>query len=76
MTLQFQVGKEYATRSTADYDTIFSFVILARTPKSVTVNVHGKLVRRGLFLFDGVEQFKPYGTYSMCPIVSAERPRE
>jgi hypothetical protein len=68
----FQVGKTYATRSICDYDCIFSFVILSRTAKTVTVNVHGKSVRRGLSLWNGVEQFKPYGTYSMCAIVGAD----
>lgn len=73
MTIQFQVGKTYATRSICDYETIFSFPIIGRTAKTVTTKVSGKTVRRGLFVYDGCEQFKPYGTYSMCPIVSADR---
>jgi hypothetical protein len=73
MTSQFQIGKTYSTRSIADYDTIFSFTITGRTAKTVTTQVRGKTVRRGLFLFDGIEQFKPFGTYSMCVIISADR---
>jgi len=74
MTLAaFQVGKTYETRSMSDYDCIYSFRIYARTPKSVTVVVHGERVRRGLSVRDGIEQFKPFGTYSMCAIISADK---
>jgi hypothetical protein len=72
MTNQFQVGRTYATRSICDYDCIFSFTILARTAKTVTTQVHGKAVRRGLNVWNGVEQFKPFGNYSMCAIVGAD----
>jgi hypothetical protein len=68
----FEVGKTYATRSICDHDCIFRFTILARTAKTITTNVHGKTVRRGLTIFEGVEQFKPFGNYSMCVIVGAD----
>jgi hypothetical protein len=73
MTIQFQVGRTYFDRSACDHDCIFSFAILARTAKSVTVNVHGKTVRRGLSIWNGVEQFKPFGSYSMCAIIGADK---
>jgi hypothetical protein len=69
---QFQVGQTYSTRSICDSECIFSFKILARTAKSVTINVHGKIVRRGLSLYNGIEQFKPYGSYSMCAVIGAD----
>jgi hypothetical protein len=72
MHTTFQVGKTYASRSICDYDTVFRFTILGRTAKTVTVNVHGKNVRRGLQIWEGVEQFKPFGTYSMCAIIGAD----
>ena len=71
MTTKFEVGKTYSTRSIVDHDTVYSFEILARTEKTVTVTVSGKTVRRGLYVYDGHEQFKPHGSYSMCAIVSA-----
>ena len=74
MTIQFEVGKTYYTRSLTDYDTIFFFDILARTAKTVTIIVGGKRVRRGIQVYDGREQFKPFGTYSMCAIISADKP--
>ena len=73
MTKTFQIGHTYFDRSACDHDCIFRFTILARTAKSVTVNVHGKTVRRGLTVWSGVEQFKPFGSYSMCAIVGADK---
>ncbi len=69
---QFQVGNTYSTRSICDYDCIFGFTILARTAKSVTINVNGKTVRRGLSIYENSEEFKPYGSYSMCAIIRAK----
>lgn len=70
---KFEVGKTYATRSICDHNCIFSFVILARTEKTVTVQVHGKTVRRGLSIWNGVEQFAPFGRYSMAAIIGADK---
>lgn len=69
----FQVGETYATRSICDHDCIHRFTILARTAKSVTVKVHGEQVRRGIQVYEGTEQFKPFGTYSMCAIIGADK---
>jgi hypothetical protein len=71
MTTQFQVGRTYSTRSIGDHECIYSFTILKRTAKSVTVEVYGKTVRRGVYEWHGVECFKPFGTYSMCAIIHA-----
>lgn len=69
----FKFGKTYYDRSICDHNCIFSFVILARSAKQVTISQHGKISKRGIQTIDGVEQFKPFGTYSMCAIVSADR---
>ena len=69
---QFQIGRIYNTRSICDHDCIFSFTILNRTAKTVTTQIRGKTVRRGLSLWNDVEQFKPFGNYSMCAIVGAD----
>jgi hypothetical protein len=71
--IKFEVGKTYYDRSICDYDCIFKFEILARTAKQVTISYHGKICKRGLQVRDGVEQFKPFGTYSMCAIVRADK---
>jgi hypothetical protein len=71
--MKFQIGRTYSTRSICDHECIYSFTIKARTAKTVTVDVHGKTVKRGIQVYDGVEQFKPFGTYSMCAIIRANR---
>jgi hypothetical protein len=73
MTAQFQVGRTYYDRSACDYDCIFSFKILARTAKTITTEVHGKIVKRGLSIWSDAETFKPFGSYSMCAVVSASK---
>ena len=70
---QFKVGRTYYTRSICDYDCIFRHEILARTGKTVTIHYNGRDVKRGITVYDGIEQFKPYGTYSMCAIISADK---
>lgn len=70
---QFQIGTTYYDRSICDHNCIFKFTILARTAKTITTTVSGKIVKRGLSVYNGVEQFKPFGSYSMCAIVSADR---
>ena len=72
-TKQFKVGATYATRSACDHDCIFSFTILARTPKTITTKVQGDIVKRGVSTYCGVEQFKPFGSYSMAAIISADK---
>ena len=69
---QFEIGRTYSTRSICDHNCIFSFTILSRTAKTVTVEVHGKTVRRGLSLYSGVETFKPFGSYSMAASIHAD----
>jgi hypothetical protein len=69
---QFAIGRTYSTRSICDHNTIFAFRILGRTEKTISTKINGRVVRRRLQVRDGVEHFKPYGTYSMCAIISAD----
>lgn len=66
---RFEAGKSYWTRSIVDHDTIFRVTIAKRTAKTVTTS-EGKTLR--VFEWDGVEQIKPWGSYSMCPVISAD----
>ena len=68
----FETGKTYWTRSVCDHDTVIDVTIAKRTAKTVT-DATGK--RFGLYIYDGIERFKPWGSYSMAPIVSADRVR-
>lgn len=74
MTKQFQIGTTYSTRSACDYDCIFSFKVVARTEKTVTIESGSRgTVRRKVRVSDGVERCDPHGRYSMSPVISADR---
>ena len=72
-TTQFQIGRTYFARSICDHECVFKFTILGRTAKTVTTTVHGKTAKRGLSVYEGVEQFKPFGSYSMAAIITADK---
>ena len=72
MNNQFQVGRTYATRSICDHECVFFFTILNRTAKTVTTQVHGKTVRRGLFVLERRRAIQALRHYSMCAIVGAD----
>jgi hypothetical protein len=70
---QFQVGRTYWTRSAHDHGCGFFFDIIARTAKTVIVNNGDRVTKHGISVYNGVEQFKPFGSYSMAPIISADK---
>ena len=72
MTTQFQVGQTYATRSICDHDCIIRVTVAKRTAKTITTDA-GKPLR--ISEYNGVEQVKPWGSYSMAPIVGADDTR-
>lgn len=69
----FQPGVTYATRSICDHDCIHAVKIERRTASSVWIERNGEIVRRGVYVYDGVERFKPFGNYSMAAVISADR---
>jgi hypothetical protein len=70
MTAKFQPGRTYATRSACDHDCIIRVTIARRTAKTVTTE-RGKTLRIAID-YTGAESVKPWGSYSMAPIVSAD----
>jgi len=64
----FETGKTYSTRSACDHNCIISVTVARRTVKTITTT-SGKTLRVGQY--DGAEFVKPWGTYSMAPIVRA-----
>ena len=68
---KFQVGKTYTTRSICDHDCIISVTIEKRTEKTVTTTVRGEKKNFRIALRDCIEFIKPWGTYSMAPVISA-----
>lgn len=77
VTVQFEVGHTYSVRSLGDWDCIFSFEVLARTPKFLTIvdaNDNKRTPSRvGVRVYEGVEKCSPLGRYSMSPTLSADR---
>jgi len=73
-TIKFKIGTTYFTRSICNHDCIYKFEILNRTAKSVLILKDGDIVRRRLSIWNGAESFKPFGSYSMAAIISADKP--
>lgn len=75
MTKQFETGKTYSTRSICDSECIVSIEVVKRTAKRITVLAGGKtkVLGIGSYEIDGAEFVKPWGSYSMCPIITAAR---
>lgn len=70
MTKTFEAGKTYWTRSVCDSDCIVRVAVKSRTAKTIKTD-DGKVLR--IAVWQGVEQVKPWGSYSMAPIVGADR---
>jgi hypothetical protein len=70
---KFQVNNVYEARSLCNYDCVFSFTVIKRTKKQVTLkdNVTGEIFRRGIFIWQDNEACRPYGSYSMAPTINA-----
>lgn len=65
---RFKQGVTYAARSICDHNCIIRLRVAKRTAKTVTT-AEGKTLRIGEH--DGAEFVKPWGSYSMAPIVRA-----
>ena len=66
----FQVGATYATRSICDHECVIRVTVASRTAKTIKTT-EGKTLR--ISEYDGVELVKPWGSYSMAPIVGADK---
>ena len=73
---KFEIGQTYSTRSACDYEAVFSYRVIARTAKTVTLeNRHGHVSRRGITTDGyGCEYCRPQGRYSMAPVITADNP--
>lgn len=77
-TQTFEVGRDYHCRSFADHECVWTFSVVKRTAKFVTLREDhlggGHKDRRvGVRVWDGVEVCSPLGTYSLSPVLSADR---
>ena len=67
---RFETGRTYTTRSVCDHNCMIEATIAKRTAKTVTTT-DGKRFR--LVEYNKAETFKPWGSYSMAPILRADR---
>ena len=74
ITATFEVGKTYSARSACNYDCVWTFEVIKRTAKFITLHEEGgDTMRVGVRSHDGEEWASPFGTYSMSPVISAGR---
>jgi heme-binding NEAT domain protein len=68
--MNFETGTTYKGRFIGDADSVILLTVKARTAKTIKT-ADGKTLR--VSVWNGVEQVKPFGSYSMAPIISADR---
>jgi len=68
--MQFRVGRTYHTRAICDATAMIEITVVRRTAKTI-VTEEGKSLR--CFFANGVECVRPWGSYSMAPIIRADR---
>ena len=66
--MTFQAGKTYTTRSACDHNCIIRVTVVSRTKKTLKT-ADGKTLR--IAEYNGGEYVKPWGSYSMAPVVMA-----
>lgn len=66
----FEAGRTYWTRSICDHECIHRITVIRRTAKTIWTEC-GKTLR--VNSWRGVEQVKPFGSYSMCAVIGADR---
>jgi hypothetical protein len=69
---QITAGQTLITRSSGDYDCVFSLQVISRTAKMATIKWQGQTRRAKIHSFDGIEYVQPEN-YSMAPIFRADR---
>ena len=71
--VKFQVGATYTLRTYSDGDEYAAlYTVKSRTASFVTLERDGKVARFGTYAWDGVERCRPWGSYSMAPVLTAD----
>lgn len=69
---RFEIGKTYFTSSVCDHNCVYSYEVISRTAKTVTLKDNcGTVKRRKINTFQGSESVYPEGVFSMCPVLKA-----
>lgn len=71
---RFEVGKTYEARSICDWQCVWTFTVIKRTAKFITiVNERGEESRVGVSVWEGVERALPLGRFAFAPVIMADR---
>lgn len=70
---RFEIGRTYMMRSPGDHNCVWTYKVVALTAKQVTLTGHGKTIKRGIKIYNGIEMCMPLGTYSLAPCLTAEK---
>lgn len=70
---KFEIGRTYSCRSIADYECVWTFQVVSRTAKFVTIKQSDKseLTKVGIKIFQDSEYCHPLGKFSMAPSLYA-----
>lgn len=72
---KFEIGREYSMRSCGDYNCVWTYKVIARTAKTITITDGEETkkcrVNKKVSEFCGQESIFPLGQYSMAPILRA-----
>lgn len=69
--IKFEAGKTYKNRSIGDSEMFFEITVISRTEKTIKALVEGAVKTLRPLIYEGREFVKPWGSYSMCPIIKA-----
>jgi len=73
--MKFETGKTYTTRFATNASMTIAFTVIKRTAKFITVeDKYGTVARVGVKIDDEGEYALPTGSYSMAPVIKANRP--
>ena len=76
---KFEVGKTYYAHSACNHDCVFTYTVISRTEQTAVLeDSFGKRRRRKIHTDGGfgTEWILPQGSYSMAPVISADRALE
>lgn len=69
----FEPGKTYSTRLITDSSQEATIEVISRTAKTLKANTNFGPKTLRIFMWRDIEHVRPWGSYSMCPIISADR---
>jgi hypothetical protein len=73
-TNTFQIGTTYSARSASDHNTIYSFTVIKRTAKFITIeDKWGDVRRAGVWMSGDTERAMPLGKFASAPVIVASR---